>query len=69
MGSETNDHANVMGFPERSLEPLPFKDTVAPTKTVWLGPALATGATSVVLMVTCEGALLSPSAETISCTT
>src|SRR5262249_57676446 len=38
--------ANSNGSPSTSLEPLPSRRTVAPTRTVCAGPALATGAES-----------------------
>src|SRR5271155_47507 len=42
-GIVTNDQLNVIGFPARSLDPLPFSVTTVPTGTVWSGPAFATG--------------------------
>ena len=49
---------------------MPFSSTVAPLKTVWLGPAYAVGGrTPFVVMVTVDGTLSFVPLFTISCAT
>ena len=69
-GRLVSDHAYVViGSLSASEEPLPSSFTNVPTITLWLGPALATGAVSVVVIVTVEGALLRKLFFVMSCAT
>ena len=60
------DHEKISESPSASLDKPPFKVTVDPQTTVWAGPALATGAVLVVVMVTVFGLLFTLPSFTIN---
>jgi hypothetical protein len=67
-GTTVKAQRKVSGSPSTSLDALPSRVTVVPTKTVCGGPALATGGELVVVMVTVAGALSNVPSLTMSCT-
>src|SRR5947209_11696618 len=68
-GFEVNDHKKVRGLPCGSV-PLPASVTMALLATVWFGPALAVGgSTLLVVMVTVAAALSTFPSFTINCAT
>src|SRR6186997_1994196 len=69
-GFTVSDHEYVRPCPSASLDSEPSSVTVRPTRACnWSGPAFATGAELVVLMVIVSGALLTMPSLTINCTT